>query len=106
MNAEDISRNNRQRKYKLFLQEIKPTENDTILDVGFSNIEYSNVDNFLEKNYPYPSNITALGIEEFDLFEQRYPEVTVYRYKGKIFPFEDNHFDIGWSNAVIENVTK
>ena len=104
MNAEAISKKNRFRKYNLFLQEIKPTENDKILDVGFANIEYSDVDNFLEKNYPYHSNITALGIDGHDLFKKRYPDVEAVCYDGKIFPFEDKSFDIGWSNAVIEHV--
>ena len=104
MNAETISRHNRSRKYNLFLKEIKPTEDETILDVGFANIEYSGVDNFLEKNYPYPANITALGTEDYDLFKQRYPEVAVFRYEGVTFPFGDKQFDIGWSNAVLEHV--
>ena len=99
-----INRNNRRKKYELFLQEIKPTENDKILDVGFSNIEYPGVGNFLEANYPFLSNITALGIDESDQFRKRYPEVDVYRYDGKIFPFGDKQFDIGWSAAVIEHV--
>jgi SAM-dependent methyltransferase len=28
----------------------------------------------------------------------------VVRYDGRVFPFEDKSFDIGWSNAVIEHV--
>ncbi|MDR2410330.1 MAG: hypothetical protein LBE13_19775 [Bacteroidales bacterium] len=43
----------------------------------------------MEKNYPYPSNITALGIEDYDLFKVRYPDVSVVRYDGRVFPFED-----------------
>jgi len=104
MKAIDISRNNREKKYALFLKELKPTENDRILDVGFANIEYSIVDNFLEKNYPYQNNITALGIDEYDNFKKSFPNVNAVRYDGKIFPFEDNSFDIGWSNAVLEHV--
>ncbi|MDR2621144.1 MAG: class I SAM-dependent methyltransferase [Dysgonamonadaceae bacterium] len=104
MNAQTISRNNRIGKYNLFLEKMKPSATDKILDVGYSNLEYSLVDNFLEKNYPYPSNITALGIEDNDLFKQRYPNIQVVRYDGSIFPFEDKSFDIGWSNAVIEHV--
>jgi SAM-dependent methyltransferase len=95
---------NRTKKYNLFLQKVKPSSNDKILDIGFANEEYSSIDNFLEKNYPYRSNITALGILEYDLFEERYPDVNVVRYDGDVFPFKDKSFDIGWSNAVIEHV--
>ena len=104
MNANTISANNRKRKYDLFLKVLRPSRSDKILDVGFSNIEYSPVDNYLEKNYPFPANITALGIDEDDLFKHRYPEVTTVRYDGHKFPFDDDQFDIGWSNAVIEHV--
>ncbi|HBG49577.1 MAG TPA: SAM-dependent methyltransferase, partial [Cyanobacteria bacterium UBA9971] len=59
-----ISELNRKRKWKLFLNLIKPDKDDTILDVGFNETEYSQVDNFLEKNYQYPEKITALGLKE------------------------------------------
>jgi SAM-dependent methyltransferase len=104
MDAQDISKKNRIKKYDLFLQKIKPSITDKIIDVGFANEEYSSVDNFLEKNYPHQSNITALGVLEYDLFQERYPKVNVVRYDGRVFPFEDKYFDIGWSNAVIEHV--
>jgi SAM-dependent methyltransferase len=104
--ASIISKYNRTRKYDRFLQEFSPASDITILDVGFTNTEYRNADNFLEKNYPHLSNITALGIEIHgsDSFRRRYPDVEVVLYEGIIFPFENNQFDIGWSNAVIEHV--
>jgi SAM-dependent methyltransferase len=104
MKAQDISKKNRTKKYQLFLQKIKPSITDKVLDVGFANKEYSSVDNFIEKNYSYPANITALGINGDDLFKKRYPEVKTVLYDGKTFPFENKVFDIGWSNAVIEHV--
>lgn len=104
MLATKISAQNRKRKYGLFLEKINPQKTDKILDVGFNNMEYSYVDNFLEKTYPYPENITALGIEDGSLFKERYPQVNTIIYDGKEYPFEDNSFDIGWSNAVLEHV--
>jgi len=76
----------------------------SVLDVGFSNKEYSDTDNFLEKHYPYPEQITALGIDEPTLFHKRYPAVRAVQYDGSIFPFPDQSFDICWSNAVVEHV--
>ena len=95
---------NRSRKYKYFLATFKPQATDSLLDVGFAEKEYVDVDNYLEKHYPYQSQITALGISGGTNFSKRYPEVKVVLYDGKIFPFEDKSFDIGWSNAVIEHV--
>ncbi|GAP72471.1 methyltransferase domain-containing protein [Candidatus Symbiothrix dinenymphae] len=100
-------RKNRTRKYDLFVKEINPLESDLILDVGFCNQEYSAaVDNYLEKHYPYPQKITALGVadEGDNVFKQCYPAVKTVLYDGRIFPFTENMFNIGWSNAVLEHV--
>ena len=99
-----ISALNRARKFNYFLETFKPQPTDSILDVGFNDVEYSEVDNYLEKHYPRQSQITALGISVSEHFSKRYPEVKVVLYDGKIFPFGDKSFDIGWSNAVIEHV--
>ena len=102
--AYKISAVNRRRKWKIFLEIIKPTLKLRILDVGFTENEYSETDNFLEKNYPYPQNITALGVDTPHKFLERYPQVRVVKYNGAEFPFDDREFDVCWSNAVIEHV--
>ncbi len=102
--AHKISAFNRNRKYKIFLELFKPNSTLSILDVGYSDKEYSATDNFLEKNYPFQEKITALGIDEPDKFSERYPQVKAIQYGGKKFPFIDKVFDICWSNAVLEHV--
>lgn len=102
--AYKVSKFNRERKWVLFKKYFPFNKENAILDIGFSDIEYSPTDNFIEKNYPYLERITALGIETPELFSQRYPEVKAVHYDGYIFPFEDKKFDICWSNAVIEHV--
>lgn len=99
-----ISVYNRRRKWKIFLDMIKPSPNITVLDIGYTEDEYSEAENILEKHYPYSNKITALGIEKPKKFLERYPEVRVVRYDGKDFPFKDEEFDVCWSNAVIEHV--
>ncbi len=102
--AYKVSAFNRRRKWGIFIKEIAPNENTRVLDVGFSENEYSGTDNYIEKHYPYPEKLTALGIDIPNKFKTRYPKVTAVRYDGGVFPFENKSFDICWSNAVIEHV--
>ena len=102
--AHRFSKYNRDRKWEIFLKEMSPTTSTQVLDIGFSENEYSNTDNYIEKHYPYQNMLTALGIDTPIMFKERYPEVSTVQYDGERFPFEDKQFDIAWSNAVIEHV--
>lgn len=102
--AYKISAFNRRRKYQSFLEFLAPQPETTLLDVGFTEKEYSDTDNFLEKNYPYQDKITALGMEAPRQFSERYPQIKAVVYDGRKFPFSDKQFDIVWSNAVLEHV--
>jgi SAM-dependent methyltransferase len=102
--AQRISRFNRRRKWKLFLEAIKPAPHLRVLDVGYSDHESSETDNFIEKHYPYPGMLTALTIEHPINFKSRYPQADCVQYDGRVFPFGNASFDVCWSNAVIEHV--
>jgi len=100
----EIAAYNRRRKWGVFLKEIAPSKGMRVLDVGFEEEEYSGHSNFIEKHYPYPEMLTALGVDIPVKFKARYPTVTAVYYDGNCFPFEDKAFDVLWSNAVIEHV--
>ncbi|MCF6151580.1 MAG: class I SAM-dependent methyltransferase [Candidatus Kuenenia stuttgartiensis] len=102
--ARKISAANRNRKWDIFLREISPNAKLRVLDVGFSENEYSPTDNYIEKYYPYPEMLTALGVNTPNVFKERYPKVKAFQYDGAVFPFGDKEFDVCWSNAVIEHV--
>lgn len=102
--ATNFSSYNRLRKYNFFIDYFKPTINTKILDIGAAEIEYQENANTIEKKYPYPENITVLGIDDYKEFSKRYPKVKAVTYKGNEFPFKDKEFDICWCNAVIEHI--
>jgi hypothetical protein len=83
---------------------LKAASSDKVLEVGIADREYSPVDNFLIKAYPWQEKITALGVGEVSGFRKLYPNVRAVSYNGRIFPFKTNEFDIVHSNAVIEHV--
>ncbi len=102
--AHRVSASNRARKWRLFQEIISPQPQWRVLDVGFSDREYSPTDNYLEKYYPYPRQVTALGTDRPREFCQRYPDIKAMQYDGRKFPFPDKSFDLVWSNAVLEHV--
>lgn len=103
--AYSVSRRSRERKWQQFIDLMAPQPTDKLVDVGVNAIEYSETDNYLERHYPYPHNITAVGIEsDFTEFKRRYPKVAVVTGDGVCLQFDDDSFDIACSNAVIEHV--
>ena len=99
----------RRRKLELFLDELQPTANTSVLDVGADELAFGEGDgcgtlNFFEEHYPWPERITALGLHDGAGFRARYPTIGYVQGDACALPFADGEFDIIFSNAVIEHV--
>jgi SAM-dependent methyltransferase len=107
--VDSISLRSRERKLGLFLDELQPSPESSVLDVGVDELGFGEGDgcgtlNFFEERYPWPRRITALGLHDGVGFRARYPHIAYVQGDACALPFADAAFDIVFSNAVIEHV--
>jgi SAM-dependent methyltransferase len=94
----------RDRIYDDFVRYCAPRSDDTILDVGVSDV-VNDAANMLERKYPHSAKITALGLGEGSDFRAAFPGVGYRRIApNQPLPFADKSFAIATSNAVLEHV--
>src|SRR5207244_1205829 len=102
--ASRISFQARKNIFRLFVMVMKPSEHDSVLDIGVTSDTLFKESNFFEQFYPYKERIVCVGTEDGSHLERQYPGIRFIRVPpGKGLPFSDKRFDIVFSNAVIEH---
>ena len=101
---------NRRRKLALFMETIRPGPETRVVDVGVGDTGFgtepgvASSHNFFEALYPWPERITAVSDVPLPNFAQEFPTITTVTASGTDLPFEDDAFDVAFSNAVVEHV--
>jgi SAM-dependent methyltransferase len=101
---------NRRRKLALFMETMRPGPETLIVDVGVGDTGFGTEPgvaaghNFFEALYPWPQQITAVSDVPLPNFAREFPQVRCVTASGTELPFEDDAFDVAFSNAVVEHV--
>jgi SAM-dependent methyltransferase len=101
---------NRRRKLALFMETMRPGAETRVVDVGVGDTGFgtepgvASSHNFFEALYPWPERITAVSDVPLPNFAREFPTVQCVTASGTELPFEDDAFDVGFSNAVVEHV--
>ena len=101
---------NRRRKFELFMRTVQPGPETRVVDVGVGDTGFGTepgiavTHNFFEALYPWPERITAVSDVPLPNFAREFPSIRCVTASGTDLPFEDDAFDVAFSNAVIEHV--
>jgi|SRR5215469_1801034 len=94
----------REQMYRHFIKVMNPDPESTLLDFGVSE-EITDESNALERNYPFPKQITCAGLGDGTALTTAFPAVRhVTIQQNTRLPFKDKEFDIAYSNAVFEHL--
>lgn len=89
--------------YRRVMLLLEPHSGTRVIDLGVTS-DRSGDSNFFEKLYPYPQNITAVGLEDAGFLEQEFPGLVFVKADVCDLPFPDKSFDLAFCSAVIEHV--
>jgi len=101
---------NRRNKLALFQETMRPGPETRVVDVGVGDTGFgtepgvASSHNFFEALYPWPERITAVSDVPLPNFAREFPTVSTVTANGTELPFEDDAFDVAFSNAVVEHV--
>lgn len=89
--------------YHQLMKRLQPQADWLVLDAGVTS-DRTPDSNFFEKLYPYPTSLTAVGLEDASFLEREHPGVKFIKADACQLPFKDNSFDLVFCSAVIEHV--
>jgi SAM-dependent methyltransferase len=95
---------------RLFMDALQPDAETRVLDVGAGDTGYmtepglGRTHNFFEAMYPWPGRIVAVSDVPLENFKRQFPTIECVVADGRDLPFDDDAFDIAFSNAVVEHV--
>jgi hypothetical protein len=101
---------NRRRKFELFMETVRPGPETRVVDVGVGDTGFRTEPgvaashNFFEALYPWPERITAVSDVPLPNFAREFPSIRCVTASGTDLPFEEDAFDVAFSNAVVEHV--
>lgn len=96
----------RTRKLKLFYELLKPTEQTSVLDVGAEvHSGPGGTIQFID-GYSWKANVSVINLssEHIARISRQYPEIDARVGDACALPWKDKHFDVVYSNAVIEHL--
>lgn len=101
--ARRVSHVARLRVHNLFMNKMRPLKNELLLDIGTSD-ETEKESNMIEQLYPWREQLTCASLTDGTAILKAYPAVRHIKIEaGQPLPFDDQEFDIVYSNAVLEH---
>lgn len=106
---QQLSARSRERRLAALVERIPHGPDVRILDVGADDVPLEGPgswpgSNPLQRVWPWPERVTALGLGPGDAFRGAFPACTWVQGDGTRMPFGDRSFDVAVCNAVIEHV--
>lgn len=94
----------REAKWETYCRAFPPRRGERVLDVGVSRLDDLPGENYFLRRYPFPKQLTGVGVDDLSGLRSRYPGVRFVQADGRELQFEDKAFDVVHSNAVVEHV--